>query len=109
MFGVVLAGIRDSNIQQKILSLAAMKTIQKLEDLIIYVAAEECGYKDIANIGQTASTVGGVRSTYHKENAVRNKCLNCGGPKHGDGGPDDRAKSCTAFGKTCNKCGKKNH
>ena len=84
-------------------------TPQKLEDLVIYVAAEESGYKDIASIGQNASTVGGMRSTYQKENAVRNKCLNCGGPKHGSGGPDDRAKSCTAFGKSCNKCGKKNH
>ena len=109
VFGVVLAGLRDSNIQQKILSLAAMKTIQKLEDLITYVAAEESGYKDIANIGQNSSTIGGVRSTYQKENAVRNKCLNCGGPKHGNGGPEDRAKSCSAYGKSCNKCGKRNH
>ena len=41
VFGVVLAGLRDTNIQQKVLSLAAMKTIQKLEDLVTYVAAEE--------------------------------------------------------------------
>ena len=66
VFGVVLAGLRDSNIQQKILSLAAMKTIQKLEDLITYVAAEESGYKDIANIGHNANTVGGVESSFQK-------------------------------------------
>ena len=109
VFGVVLAGIRDTNIQQKILSLAAMKTINKLEDLITYVAAEESGYKDSANIVQSASTVGGVRSTYQQERDKRGRCMNCGGHKHGAGTPEDRAKHCPAFGKTCPKCGKKNH
>ena len=109
VFGVVLAGLNDPNIQQKILSLAAMKTIKTLEELITYVAAEESGYKDSANIGQSASTVGGVRSTYMKEKDGRSKCMNCGGLKHGNGGPEDRAKFCPAYGKTCAKCGRKNH
>ena len=109
VFGVVLAGLRDNNIQQKILSLAAMKTIQKLEDLVTYVAAEESGYKELANIGQ--NTLGAVKSTYTREKnaATKTACMNCGGHKHGDGGPEDRAKSCPAFGKTCGKCQKKNH
>ena len=85
------------------------KTIKTLEELITYVAAEESGYKDSANIGQSASTVGGVRSTYIKEKDGRNKCMNCGGVKHGNGGPKDRAKSYPAYGKTCAKCEKKNH
>ena len=111
VFGVVLAGLKDSNIQQKILSLAAMKTIQKLEDLITYVAAEESGYKETANIGQNNTMVGGVKSTYVKERDVglRTKCLNCGGNQHGRGSPDERAKSCPAFGKVCSKCQKRNH
>ena len=37
--------------------------------------------KDSANNNQSASTVGGVRSTYIKEKEGRNKCMNCGGPK----------------------------
>ena len=65
VFGVVLAGLRDSNIQQKILSLAAMKTIVKLEDLITYVAAEESGYKELENIGH--NTVGGVKSQFQRD------------------------------------------
>ena len=111
IFGVVLAGLKDSNIQQKILSLAAMKTVQKLEDLVTYVAAEESGYKELANMGQSSTMMAGVKSTYQKEreSAVRNNCLNCGGQRHGSGTPEDRAKSCPAFGKTCNKCSKKNH
>ena len=52
-----MAGLRDSNIQQKILSLAAMKTILKLEELVTYVAAEESGYKELANIGQNANVM----------------------------------------------------
>ena len=111
IFGVVLAGLRDSNIQQKILSLAAMKTIVKLEELITYVAAEESGYKELANIGQ--NVVGVVKSAYSRERDATSKavssCLNCGGAKHGNNTPDDRAKSCPAFGKTCTKCQKKNH
>ena len=39
LFGVVLAGLHDGNIQQKFLSLAAMKTIITLEQLVTYVAA----------------------------------------------------------------------
>ena len=109
VFGVVLAGIKDGNIQQRILSLAAMNTIKKLEDLVTYIAAEESGYKESANMGQ--SLVGAVHSSFRKAQDASHKtlCLNCGGPKHGDGTPDDRAKSCPAFGKTCSKCQKKNH
>ena len=107
VFGVILAGLlRDTNIQQKILSLAAMKTIQTLEVLVTYVAAEESGYKEIANIGQNAGTVGGVKSTYTRN---KGKCLNCGNSKHGDGSADDKAKHCPAYGKTCSRCDKKNH
>ena len=106
VFGVILAGLRDTNIQQKILSLAAMKTIQTLEELVTYVAAEESGYKEIANIGQNAGTVGGVKSTYTRN---KGKCLNCGNSKHGDGSADDKAKHCPAYGKTCSRCDKKNH
>ena len=29
------------------------------------------------------------------------QCLNCEGPKHENGGPKDRAKSCTVFGGKC--------
>ena len=52
VFGVVLAGLRDHNIQQRILSLAAMKKINNLQELIAYVAAEESGYNEIANISR---------------------------------------------------------
>ena len=85
IFGLVLAGLRESNIQKKILSLAAMKTILKLEELVAYVAAEESGYKELANIGQNSNVMAGVKSTYQKErdSALWTICLNCGGHKHG--------------------------
>ena len=71
-----------------------------------YVAAEESGYKETVNIGLGAGTVGGVKSGYIKS---KGKCWSCGNAKHGDGSPDEKAKHCPASGKTCSKCGKKNH
>ena len=64
-----------------------MKTIVKLEDLITYVAAEESGYKEIENMGH--NTVGGMKSTFKqdRDNAIKAKCFNCGGSKHGTGSP----------------------
>ena len=51
------------------------------EDLITYVAAEESGYKDSVNIVQSASTIGGGRSTYQKERDIKNKCYELRGPE----------------------------
>ena len=56
LFGVVLAGLYDGNIQQKILSLAAMKTITTLEQLATYVAAEESGRSERGQLG-TSNTL----------------------------------------------------
>ena len=65
LFGVVLAGLFDGNIQQKILSLADMKTITTLEQLATYVAAEESGKSERGQLG-TSYTLAGLRrqSTY---------------------------------------------
>ena len=51
LFGVVFAGLHAGNIQQKILSLATMKTITNLEQLIVYVAAEESGRSERCQLG----------------------------------------------------------
>ena len=115
LFGVVLAGLYDGNIQQKILSLAAMKTITTLEQLATYVAAEESGRSERGQLG-TSNTLAGVRrqSTYKsrhqsQDKAEHFKCRNCGGNGHGDGSYGDRLKLCPAQGKTCSSCQRKNH
>ena len=79
------------------------------EDHRDHVAAEESRYKELENIGH--NTVGGVKSQFQrdKDKNLRTKCINCGGARHGSGGPEDRAKHCPAFGKTCTKCQRKNH
>ena len=117
LFGVVLAGLHDGNIQQKILSLAAMKTITTLEQLVTYVAAEESGRSERGQLG-TSNTLAGIRrtSTYKsrttsqdKEHSAPSKCNNCGGRVHGSGSYADRLKLCPAQGKSCNTCQKPNH
>ena len=117
LFGVVLAGLHDGNIQQKILSLAAMKTITTLEQLVTYVAAEESGRSERGQLG-TSNTLAGIRakSTYKsrqfsqdKSDQLQAKCSNCGGNAHGSGSYADRLKSCPAQGKTCSNCQKRNH
>ena len=117
LFGVVLAGLHDGNIQQKILSLAAMKTITTLEQLVTYVAAEESGRSERGQLG-TSNTLAGIRarSTYKSRQSSQDKsdqrpakCSNCGGNVHGSGSYADRLKSCPAQGKTCSNCQKTNH
>ena len=113
LFGVVLAGLYDGNIQQKILSLAAMKTITTLEQLATYVAAEESGKSERGQLG-TTNTLGGIRrqSTYKSRTQSQDKpekCRNCAGSSHGDGSYADRLKLCPAQGKTCSNCQKKHH
>ena len=115
LFGVVLAGLYDGNIQQKVLSLAAMKTISKLEELAVYVAAEESGKSERGQLGNS-NTLAGVRrkSSYrsraNSEDKVDNqkKCINCGGGIHGSGSYAERLQSCPAQGKTYGRCLKKN-
>ena len=106
VFGVVLAGLRDHNIQQRILSLAAMKKINNLQELVAYVAAEESGYNETANISRPV--VHALKSGYQRQKKSQ-KCFNCGGPRHGSGTPEDRIKMCPANNKTCSKCKKMNH
>ena len=122
LFGVVLAGLHDGNIQQKILSLAAMKTITTLEQLVTYVAAEESGRSERGQLG-TSNTLAAFRpkSAFKSRKASQadpepirrqpapSKCPNCGGNVHGSGSYADRLKMCPAQGKTCNKCKKMNH
>ena len=120
LFGVVLAGLHDGNIQQKVLSLAAMKTITKLEELVKYVAAEESGKSERGQFG-TSNILAGVRarSAYRSRSISQDppdpprdptrKCKNCGAAVHGTGSYNDRLKLCPAQGKTCAKCQKKNH
>ena len=43
-----------------------------------------------------------------RDNTLEAKCFNCGGSKHGTGSPEDRAKSCPTFGRTCTSQ-RKNH
>ena len=113
LFGVVLAGLFDGNIQQKILSLAAMKTITTLEQLATYVAAEESGKSERGQLG-TSNNLAGLRrqSTYkarHQSLDKPEKCRNCGGSSHGNGSYADRLKLCPAQGKTCSSCQRKHH
>ena len=118
LFGVVLAGLFDGNIQQRILSLAAMKTITTLEQMATYVAAEESGISERGHLGFNNTLAGLRRSSYKETIKLKHQnqekqehpvCRNCGGKVHGTGSYADRLKHCPAQGKTCPICQKKNH
>ena len=122
VYRVALGGIRDSVLQQKIVSLASMKTIKNLQELVQYVTAEENSVSEITNLRPRLPSIGAVKSSYKNIKANRTnsqssgggnvptpKCYNCGGGRHGSGSPEERMKSCPAFGKVCGKCKKANH
>ena len=88
VYHVVLAGLRDREMQERALSAAILKTIKGIQSLVEFCSAEESGR-------MTTPTIGGVRSSYQKskfeEQQTRRdpqgKCSFCGEKPHTDSGP----------------------
>ena len=103
-YHVVMAGLCDQNTKEKALTQAMMDTIKDLDSLVKWCTAEESG-----RLGMPSNTIAPVRKSSYKLQHKIQSCNNCGSKRHGDGSPLAREKQCKAFGKTCAKCGRKNH
>ena len=123
VYHVVLAGLKDRDLQERCTSQALLKNITDLKSLVAYCTADESG-----RIGSNA-TVGGFRrkSTYKRDGvkaekggqqgdqtSVRkrigpvtadNRCSYCGNTPHSG----QRRSECKAFNATCPKCKKTGH
>ena len=102
-YHVVLAGIHDETLKEKILTQAMMGSVTNLSSLLEYAAAEE-GAKQKTPI----RTVAALTQKPPQRIPTGQKCMGCNQPLHG---PQNkrRSKDCKAFGKKCDKCGKMNH
>ena len=123
VYHVVLAGLRDRDLQERCTSQALLKNITDLKSLVAYCTADESG-----RIG-TNATVGGFRrkSTYKRDGGktekggqqgdqtsgrkrigpvtADNRCSYCGETPHNG----QRRSECKAFNSTCVKCKKTGH
>ena len=101
-FHVVLTGLIDEDIREKVLTQAMVGTVKDLPTLIEYVVAEES-----AKHKSPPRNLAAIQNK-HSRHYQSQKCLGCGSQQHGSYNRN-RAKSCKAYGKTCSKCGKPNH
>ena len=108
---VVLAGLKDRELQEKCTAQALLGNISDIQTLVAFCTAEESG-----RLG-THATISALRkSTYRQEKGrsqegggTGSKCKWCGEKAHSSNSPDARAKECHAFKQTCSKCQKPHH
>ena len=119
VYHVVLAGLRDRELQEACTTQALLNNIKDISSLVDFCSAKESGQMS------ASATVGGIKSAYQAgkfrhhcdhppppppaTTQPTTHCHNCGGKKHGDGGRAAREKDCKAYSVECNKCGKKGH
>jgi hypothetical protein len=110
VYHVVMAGLRDQDMQERCMSAAILKTITDIHSLVEFCSAEENGRIS------TQGTVGGLRtsSTYKQDKKTRHQepslradrsgtdgsCGNCGSTAHGAGARE----KCRAWGVECFAC-----
>lgn len=112
VYHVVMAGLRDRDMQDRCLSAAIMKNIKNIGSLVEFCSAEESGRMSVP------STVGGLRSSYQRGKGTRlqerhnsntGRCDFCGGAQHSASTRAVREKECKAFSQTCRTCSKIGH
>ena len=98
-YHVVMSGISDIDLSEKVLTQAMLKNVKDLASLLNYVAAEESAKSK--NNGVHESQVGGLGrpKSGHAKNKDK-KCSHCGQPQHGDNNKN-RTTQCKAVGKEC--------
>ena len=115
VYHVVLAGLHDSDMQERALSAAILKTITDTASLVEFCSAEESGRK-------CTPTVAGFRgSTFQRNKHLQNqpvtqantpvtsRCDFCGGKPHSSSSRDARANECKAWNQQCKNCSKTGH
>ena len=112
VYHVVLAGIRDRELQEACTTQALLGNIKDINTLVEFCTAKESG-----QLG-TSGTVGGMKSAYQSRKSNQSSgspapagpCIFCGAPGgHTDRSRATREKECKAFTSTCSKCHKQGH
>ena len=112
VYHVVLAGIRDRELQEACTTQALLGNIKDITTLVEFCTAKESG-----QLG-TSGTVGGMKSSYQSRKfnqsnehpAPAGPCIFCGASAgHTDRSRATREKECKAFTSTCSKCNKQGH
>ena len=125
VYHVVLAGLRDQEMQERCLAAAYLKSVTNLQQLLQFCSAEES-----SKTPNGSSLIGALKSSYQRQRkasqfqktdatpslAKRNisetaTCVYCGGAPHGNPG-EPRWKTradCPASKVVCAKCGKTGH
>ena len=107
---MVLAGLRDRDLQARCTSQALLKQITDINSLVNFCTAEES-----SKLG-TVATVSGLRRLGYKQqkaaaakqNSNKSTCRSCG-TTHSGYSMQIRERECKAFRVDCRKCGIKGH
>ena len=114
VYHVVLAGLRDRELQEACTTQALLRNITNISTLVDFCTAKESGH-----LAAATGTVGAVRSAY-KDAKLRPgqsadpppapaRCGFCGGKGHSNSSRTAREKECRAFTMKCSKCEKLGH
>ena len=111
VYHVVMSGISDKDLREKVLTQAMLTNVKDLPTLLNYVTAEESarvttGVHDLSNISGLRRR--GVGPDKPNLSPRVKKCGHCGQPQHGDKNKD-RATKCKAYDKECSNCKKMHH
>ena len=100
-----IAGLDDKDIKEDILSMPD----KSLEETVKCVESKESGKVARLKVGVSDAKVSVVKTedTFNSPRGVK-RCKNCNRTGHSSN-PKDREKSCPAWGKICDKCGKEGH
>ena len=99
-YHVVLSGIADCEMKEKILTQAMLGTVNNLTTLLNYTTAEESA--------KTKSLPREIAQVTHESSIKNKKCAWCSKSQHGENNIN-RLTQCRAMGQQCAKCKKFNH
>ena len=112
---VVIHGMRNMEIKQRVLSRSGTGELKTLAELVTYISAEESAMSETLRLSAPDSDISRIRQSSYKSNKSQSspaspKCKFCGGARHTQANTaEDRQRLCKAFGKKCTNCQKLNH
>ena len=113
----LLRGMHDADIRTRVLSRTQNNELEKLSDVVDYIAAEEASSQSFSSLN-SPHTIAAAKSSYKQLHTGKgqtpdpprqDKCRYCGGRHPGDRSLNSRKEHCKAFDKTCSKCEKLHH